>query len=237
MKDRIAMKKILVIGNGPSIRGLDFHSLKVDTLGMNAAYRHWDRIDWYPTWYSCLDDQLMITHHRRIKELVVEGKVKGALLHNSFFDFHPECAGDSRFYSLDQFIPGQRGNDVTPHGRPFIGSLAFDSVNQSKITTGSHSVRFAAFLGYSEIGIIGVDLKYVEIIPEAAPAGDIALKIKKTPKENPNYFFDDYQQKGDRYNVPNPDVHDGTLHLDAFRLVPADFQCLLLFALPAILLN
>ena len=34
------------------------------------------------------------------------------------------------------------------------------------------------------------------------------LKIIKTPKTNPNYYFDTYQRKGDIYNKPNTDkVH------------------------------
>ena len=32
---------------------------------------------------------------------------------------------------------------------------------------------------------------------------DNTLRITKTPKYNPNYFMDDYQRKGDNYNIPN----------------------------------
>ena len=94
------MNTIIVIGNGPSLRGFDFTTLRhVDTLGMNAAYRYWDRIDWYPTWYCCLDDQLIITHHEEIKRLVLRGQVKGAFVHGSFFNLHPECATNSALRS------------------------------------------------------------------------------------------------------------------------------------------
>ena len=27
--------------------------------------------------------------------------------------------------------------------------------------------------------------------------------MEKTPDKNPNYWFDDYQQKGDEYNIPD----------------------------------
>jgi len=35
------------------------------------------------------------------------------------------------------------------------------------------------------------------------------LETTKTPVKKPNYFFDDYQRKGDRFNVPDsrPDLH------------------------------
>ncbi len=40
----------IVMGNGPSLKGFDFTRLNgVTTLGMNAAYRYWDQIGWYPT--------------------------------------------------------------------------------------------------------------------------------------------------------------------------------------------
>ena len=81
-------RTIFVLGNGPSLRGFDFHTLDgFDTLGMNAAYRHWDQIGWYPTYYCCLDDQLIQTHHLEILRLVNEGLVKGAFLHGSFLNF------------------------------------------------------------------------------------------------------------------------------------------------------
>src|SRR5690606_27264732 len=63
-------------------------------------------------------------------------------------------------------------------------------------------------LGYRDIYLLGIDLNYVEQIPEAKVDGR-ALEITDTPQCNPNYFFDDYQQKGDRYNPPNrhPGMH------------------------------
>ena len=46
-------------------------------------------------------------------------------------------------------------------------------------------------------------MNYVEMIPECEELEDSTLIIKETPKENPNYFIDDYQQAGDIYNKPN----------------------------------
>ena len=33
------------------------------------------------------------------------------------------------------------------------------------------------------------------------------LVIKETPEKNPNYWFDDYQQKGDIFNVPKAGLY------------------------------
>src|SRR3546814_11883243 len=72
-----------------------------------------------------------------------------------------------------------------------------------KITTGSFSLLFAIFLGYRDVFLMGVDLDYVEKLPEAELKGGRVLEIKSDPEDNPNYFFEDYQQAGDRYNHPN----------------------------------
>lgn len=217
-------RTIFVIGNGPSLKGFDFRRLDgFDTLGMNAAYRHWDRIGWYPTYYCCLDDQLIQTHHAEIKRLIVEKLVRGAFVHGSFFDLHPECASDERFWSSDQFHPYWFRHRGAAAGFRFIESDAFKTSDTSKVTTGAYAVRFCSYLGYQTIALLGIDLRYVELLPEAEKGDGIALRMKETPTQNPNYFFDDYQRAGDRYNIPNPDVHQGDLHLNAFRVLRDDF--------------
>jgi hypothetical protein len=56
---------------------------------------------------------------------------------------------------------------------------------------------------------MGVDCSYVERIPEAKEKATNVLELQATPSNNPNYFFDDYQQAGDEYHIPNPhpDLH------------------------------
>jgi hypothetical protein len=71
------IKNLVIIGNGPSLKGFDFQNFDgLKTLGMNAAYRYWQRINWYPTYYCCLDDRLLETHHRQIYELLTTEKVE-----------------------------------------------------------------------------------------------------------------------------------------------------------------
>jgi hypothetical protein len=62
--------------------------------------------------------------------------------------------------------------------------------------------------------LLGIDCNYVEILDEAEKGQGTELTIVKTPKDNPNYFFDDYQQPGDQYNIPNP---NRDVHLESWR--------------------
>lgn len=216
----------IVIGNGPSLRGFDFHRLSgFTTLGMNAAYRHWDQIGWYPTYYACLDDQLIKTHHAEIERLYAQGLVKKVFVHGSFFDYHPHRLGHSEFTSFDQTADYWFEKNGKALGlEPLYDRPAFRMSEKSKVTTGAHAVRYVANLGHSNIVLLGIDLRYVEILPEAEPTSEIGLVIKITPKRNPNYFFDGYQKVGDLYNIPNPAVHNGELHPRSFELIPKDFK-------------
>lgn len=214
--------KLVVLGNGPSLKDIDLRTLsRVDTIGMNAAYRHWDRIGWYPDHYVCLDDQLIETHAGAIHEMVMSGKVRTAFLLAKILNYYPDLRDRQNVHFLESFrglpkkasLRGLRQQHSTP-----IKGL--DPVN-GIVTTGAFAVRYGAHLGYPEIAILGVDLRYVEIIPEAQSAGGVKLVIAETPKHNPNYFFDDYQQAGDKYNIPNPGQD---LHVAAFRNIARDSQ-------------
>ena len=100
----VSPKKCVVIGNGPSLRGFDLTRLaNIDTVGMNAAYRHWERIGWYPTHYACLDDEMIDTHHAEIARLIDEGLCETAFLSGQFLFHHPQAADDDRFVFFDQF--------------------------------------------------------------------------------------------------------------------------------------
>lgn len=212
-------KKLVVLGNGPSLKGLDLRSLAgADTLGMNAAYRHWERIGWYPDHYVCLDDQLIETHAGAIHDMIVAGKVKTAFLIAKILNDYPDLRGRENVFFLESFKNSSRKSAYL-RGLKIQSSVPFKGTGYLEHTTGAFAVRYGAHLGYADIAILGVDLRYVEVLPEARHAGEIKLVMTDTPKHNPNYFFDDYQRAGDKYNIPNPGWN---LHVSAFRRVAAD---------------
>ena len=215
--------RAVVLGNGPSLRHVDLAELSsITTIGMNAAYRHWDRIGWYPTHYCCLDEELIVTHRERIRALVLDGLVETAFVTGRLLEFYPALAADPRFFFLDSVRPHtfrQRGQAL---GLREVVHPAFTTAAPTKVTTGAYAVRYAIYLGFRQIYVAGIDCRYVEVLDEAQKVGDIALQITETPQANPNYFFADYQQEGDRYNIPNPEVHGGNLHLQAMQAVRDD---------------
>lgn len=207
--------RIFIAGNGPSLREVDFTDLQfMDWLGMNAAYRYWDRINVYPTIYSCLDKVVIKSHASEILRLYSERKVNKFFLVKDILEELPGFPQDDRVFFLEDMAQSTvKGTEI------------FKTAFSDKKTTGSWAVRFAIFLGYREIYLSGIDASYVETIKEAQHTGSgLELKIASQVSKNPNYFFDDYQKKGDVYQVPNPAQHYGNLHLQSFEALNVDIS-------------
>ncbi|MEM6942209.1 MAG: hypothetical protein AAF565_00465 [Pseudomonadota bacterium] len=202
----LGSRAAFVLGNGPSLKNVDLTRLSPHaTVGMNAAYRHWDRIGWRPTHYACLDVVVGMSHLEEIRKLIREGRAaeggapQGGLRPIQHFALRSnvvEALGvdgaDERVTNFDAL-------------RARIPLLQVDP-----ITTGSHALLWLAHLGFDPIFLLGIDGNYKEIVSGARRKAGIELEIVEN-SENPNYFFDDYQRPGDRYQVPNPrpGLHDG----------------------------
>ena len=66
-KNNINIKKnpILIIANGKSAGKINWdwlkqNSDKLDTFGMNSAYKIYEKLDFYPTYYSNMDDVVLV---------------------------------------------------------------------------------------------------------------------------------------------------------------------------------
>ena len=175
---------------------------------MNAAYRHWDRINWYPRYYICLDTVVGLSHKDEIARLIRESDQNGIryfILRQNLVDCLPSLKDHPRILVFDKLQEGLSLLSCTP------------------ITTGSHAALMCAVFGYTRIYLLGIDCNYVERIPEAEKVEGIVLEMADTPEENSNYFFSDYQQKGDRYHIlnPNPDLHLRSWRVASKKLVEA----------------
>ncbi len=192
---------LLVLGNGPSLAGVNFeHFSQFDAIGMSAAYRHWRRIGWRPRYYACLDTVVGVSHRAEIETMIRQADELGIdaflLRDNLIQGCEPAVGRSGRVINFDELAALGGLLDVEP------------------ITTGSHAALFEALLGYRRMLLLGIDCDYVERLPEAVQLGETELQLLETPQRNPNYFFEGYQRAGDRYNIPNP-VPD--LHLECWR--------------------
>ncbi len=178
---------LVVMGNGPSLKDIDWDLLKeCDTFGLNSAYRAYEKLNWYPTYHGCFDHLVTDCHENNFVNLINSGKVK------RHFYIHPiSNAENFTHINLQTYGSTNKVNKSVEDFKCFT-----DNGN-----SGANACSVGMCLGYKKIILIGVDCNYVEYVDGSAPHGG-GLQMTRTPDKNPNYWFDDYQQKGDKYNVP-----------------------------------
>ena len=191
--DNNIIQDIYVLGNGASLKDFNFEFLRdKDWIGTCLAFRHWEKIDLYPTHYVCVDSVILKNNIEDIKKLIIEDKCKTFFLNATIIDDWKEILSYKNVFFIQQF-----GRCMTNPFRYMVD-----------ICSGTSAVLYAYCMSPKKIHILGCDCNYIECIPECEELEDKTLKIIKTPENNPNYYFDDYQRKGDIYNKPRKDdVH------------------------------
>lgn len=199
---------IIVMGNGPSLKTLEFSQLEgYDTFGLNSAYRAYMKMGWYPTYHGCFDYVVTENHKHSFKQFVESN----------------QCV--KRFFYLQQVSEDKRVKKINllPYGssEKFNSNIEdFDKFNDNG-NSGANACSVSICLGYKKIILLGVDCNYVELVDGCKRDG-AGLVMEKTPDKNPNYWFDDYQQKGDKYNVPRgQEFHKPTWNMFAYRAAHA----------------
>ena len=183
-----------ILGNGPSLSKVDLTTLTdMDTVGMNAALRFWHKIGWYPTLYCCLDEVVGMSLRNELIELVAKRKTYGIelfIVRRNLFDWLDSQGVTDGVICFDILRDG------------------YDILMSNPVTTGSHAMGWAVVTGYHRLLLAGIDGNYVEQVQGSELKDNIVMEIV-SDGHNPNYFFDEYQQVGDKYLKPNPteDMH------------------------------
>ena len=196
------------MGNGPSLREIMNNPTYLqilknnDTFGLNAAYRIYDKYDFYPTYFGCFDYVVNESHIKEFENLVLannliqkfyfigNGKLKQTL-------FKKKVRNNSKFIKFNFIhIPVNKYNKMTSNFNEYynLGS------------SGANAAQIGIISGYKKIVLLGCDCNYIEKIDEAEhydPNKKKRITITKKVKKNPNYWFDSYQQVGDKYNLPS----------------------------------
>ena len=72
----MSKKTLIVMGNGPSLKEINFKDLSEhDTFGLNAAYRAYRRMDWWPTYHGCFDYRVTDNHREEFIKLIESQKI------------------------------------------------------------------------------------------------------------------------------------------------------------------
>ncbi len=201
---------LVIVGNGPSLKQEYIDAIKergLPSFGLNSAYRYFEKMNWYPDYYGCFDYALTESHKEEWSKLIED---ESCPIKKYFLIERPSIEALLPHTSL-YFKDGIRNNKKfveRPHNQDGIGHPHFGTKNKKISCTGANAVRTGIELGYKKIILIGHDASYVQSkdLDEAKLVGGCRYEIDKDMNENPNYFWPDYQRKGDLFHNPGDTV-------------------------------
>lgn len=192
--------KCIIIGNGPSLNKVDFQKLKnIDTFSVNKAYMDYKDWDFYPTYYSMIDQLTIrtvkddfikfIKNDKNIKKFFIaeylkerHGKVNST---ENDFDFDERVCYLKETYGGIRCPLGQ-WKDKVPR---FANNISFVP-SIVPIT-----IQIAISLGYTEIGLVGVDVRYIKRSDVTQFIHEGKKTTKFTSDNDPNHYRNDYHGK------------------------------------------
>jgi|GEM_PF-1861112 len=199
---------ILIIGNGPSTKKLiDFglHNLPptIDTFGMGAAYRFFREVKWWPTYYAWCDAKVVHCHRAALTSLIEDPEIP-----TRRFFFSLPISTNKRFEKIQHCSTGdfcfRKAIELGYRNIYLIGMEGdyVEEIGESRSLTDDE---------YYELGYHNLFPLFENISKDKQESFQIYRSnlrlIVSTPKNNPNYFFDSYQRKGDVYSLPRSQTH------------------------------
>lgn len=191
-------KRCFLIGNGPSLNDTDLSVLKDEvTFAVNGFFLKARELDWTPTFYLVEDH--LVAEDRAQWIHGFKGPIK---LFPAYLGYAFEPSDDTIFYN-------HRPRKSYPHGFDF--SLDADQVTYTGCTVTFSMMQMAAWLGFEEIYLIGVDASYA-IPADAKESREYGVGVLDMKSDDPNHFDPDYFGKGFRWHDPQVDKM-----IDAYR--------------------
>jgi len=186
-------ERCFIIGNGPSLRAEDLqvlHENKEWCFGSNKIWKVFPNTDWRPNFYGVDCSGIVAYNQEEIAALPSSTQI---------------FAGHYLVQKMPE--PGRvlwmiKTPMVKPPEKPEFSMDASKVVNGGGTITYSH-MQLAAFMGFSEIYLLGVDFSYNIEGSKAHPYIKGHGTYKPTDKEN--YFVEDYFKPGEIPLTPTLD--------------------------------
>lgn len=190
LKSKFTGQRCFIVGNGPSLNSLDLSLLKNEHCFLfNGAYELIDKYD-LSNAYLAIEDRLVMEDHR------------GPVNKLSCKTFIPSDL--KAFVDSDQIIEtffSRSFDEKSQLWPPFV-----NTENKTKPifywggTVAYFGLQLAAWMGFSECYIIGVDLTY-SIPSHVSQKGAVLL----SNGDDPNHYDSKYFGAGKRWHVPQPE--------------------------------
>lgn len=208
-RNRHAGERCFVMGNGPSLRESDLSLLKGETVfACNAVQLLFDKIDWRPTYFTCVDSQVLID---RAPDF--EAMLSAHPQITAFFPAELQVHGGERerfptrnyiAEAPNRYFFNETTGSVDDLPRSMFSLDAADHLVRPH-TVAVTMLQLAAYMGFSEIILIGCDMRYV--VPETAQgepgAGPDDPRLVSSKDDDPNHFDPRYFGAGRKWHRPS----------------------------------
>ena len=153
-KNRHTGQRCFIVANGPSLRAEDLDLLdskKEITFGMNRIYKFFEQTKWRPTYYVCEDELIIQSQQKEINDLQAEEKFIPIELKY----FHGIGVNGAKYFHINY-----------DEKKRFPYSFSTDIAQQidCRGTVTFTCMQIAAYMGFTEIYLIGVDHNYQNTI-------------------------------------------------------------------------
>lgn len=186
LKGAYAGKRCFFVGNGPSLRAEDLTKLHKHgevTFAFNRVYNIFDQTPWRPTFYISQDEKMLAGCVDVVDQLELENKLVPVQL-KWYYDIRIH---DAVYFNMNW---QQKEN---PLDFDFSDEIAKEIFCAS---TGMYTAaQLAAYMGFSEIDLIGVDHHFRTSVNNK---GEIVIDDKVK-----DYFTDKYNEDKDKLYIPN----------------------------------
>ena len=185
-------KRVFIVGNGPSLNKHDLSLLKDEySIAVNGIFYKTKSEGYKPTFYVVEDRHVMQDNLKEIDDYDVDYK---------FFpvDYKKLIKNkkNTKFFRMDKGYYHSTS--------PYFSIPRFSCDANDKLYCGQSvtmiNLQLAAYLGFSEVYLIGMDHSYV-IPTDATVTGEEIL----SNSEDPNHFHPEYFGKGKKWHDPHID--------------------------------
>ena len=193
LKDAFKGRRAFLIGNGPSLNKTPLYLLKDEfTLSFNRFNLMFERLSWKPTMYMVVDERVAQDNADDINEVAQLCRfVFVPDIHPGGVDFREFIKDADNVYWLTQDWSG------------FYQDLPHVGLGGTVANVG---LQVLAFMGFSPIYLVGVDMDYVD---HSTAIKHDTRDWTSTRDDDPNHFDPRYFGKGKKYHYPK--LHENML--------------------------
>lgn len=188
-KDCHQGERCFILGNGPSLKRTDLAPLADEiTIGVNGIFYMTQQCGFTPTYYVVEDNHVFADNLVRVNNVDAVAK---------FFPskYRPIITPQPGVFFLPTDWSFYWGSSPWYEKPRFSDDIA-DVIYAGQTVT-FLNIQLAAYMGFSEIYLIGVDFDYQ--IPDAAQIDGLTIT---SVDDDPNHFHPDYFGKGKKWHFP-----------------------------------